>query len=290
MKSTWCFPRPRSSLAVGADLGHRDSALRHSHAAGSRSYCDAIADIGTVSVCAKKNEPRCPRPARVCRGMMCGRREQVPAARRPVGPQARSRRQWALPRGARHAARREPRPARAWERFTPPAGAAGGCTSTPPSSPRPASRASSAPCRGSWRASGCTTSGPLFYVLESSKPSGGAGPPSLIATLPRHTLGPVSGGWATVTILDRRHWVPQALPPRRSDDSTGACAVGLTLTLRQPCILLECKAADHRWPDASHRECTDGGDHCSGLSRERARIAANPRQSAAIAAISGTSA
>src|ERR1700721_338213 len=38
------------------------------------------------------------------------------------------------------------------------AAAAAGCsTSTAPSNPRPASRASSAPCRGSWTASGCTT-------------------------------------------------------------------------------------------------------------------------------------
>ena len=39
----------------------------------------------------------------------------------------------------------------------PAAGAAGYCTSTAPSSPRPASRGSSAPRHRSWKASGCTT-------------------------------------------------------------------------------------------------------------------------------------
>jgi len=47
-----------------------------------------------------------------------------------------------------------------------------------------------------------------IYVLESSKPSGGAKPVSLIATLPRKTrLGPVSGRWARVQLLGETHWV-----------------------------------------------------------------------------------
>jgi hypothetical protein len=47
-----------------------------------------------------------------------------------------------------------------------------------------------------------------IYVLESSKPSGGAKPQSLVATLPRHTqLGPVSGRWGQMNLLGERHWV-----------------------------------------------------------------------------------
>lgn len=47
-----------------------------------------------------------------------------------------------------------------------------------------------------------------IYVLESSKPSGGAKPQSLLGTLPRHTrLGPVSGRWGTITLFGERHWV-----------------------------------------------------------------------------------
>jgi hypothetical protein len=47
-----------------------------------------------------------------------------------------------------------------------------------------------------------------IYVLESSKPSGGAKPQSLVGTLPRHTrLGPVSGRWSQVNLLGERHWV-----------------------------------------------------------------------------------
>ena len=39
-----------------------------------------------------------------------------------------------------------------------------------------------------------------IYVLESSKPSGGAKPKSLVGTLPRQTqLGPMSGRWAPWT-------------------------------------------------------------------------------------------
>jgi hypothetical protein len=47
-----------------------------------------------------------------------------------------------------------------------------------------------------------------IYVLESSKPSGGAKPQSLVGTMPRHTrLGPVSGRWGQVNLLGERHWV-----------------------------------------------------------------------------------
>jgi hypothetical protein len=47
-----------------------------------------------------------------------------------------------------------------------------------------------------------------IYVLDSTKPSGGANPQSLAGTMPRHTrLGPVSGRWGNVTLLGERHWV-----------------------------------------------------------------------------------
>lgn len=47
-----------------------------------------------------------------------------------------------------------------------------------------------------------------IYVLDSSKPSGGAKPTSLVGTLPRHTqLGPMSGRWGQVNLLGKRHWV-----------------------------------------------------------------------------------
>jgi hypothetical protein len=47
-----------------------------------------------------------------------------------------------------------------------------------------------------------------IYVLESSKPSGGAKPTSLVSTLPRQTqLGPLSGWWGQVSLLGERHWV-----------------------------------------------------------------------------------
>lgn len=46
------------------------------------------------------------------------------------------------------------------------------------------------------------------HVLESTKPSGGAKPTSLVGTLPRRTqLGPVSGRWGEVNLLGERHWV-----------------------------------------------------------------------------------
>ena len=46
-----------------------------------------------------------------------------------------------------------------------------------------------------------------IYVRESSKPSGGARPRSLVGTMPRHTqLGSVSGRWAQITILGEPHW------------------------------------------------------------------------------------
>ena len=47
-----------------------------------------------------------------------------------------------------------------------------------------------------------------IFVLEASKPSGGAKPTSLIASMPRRTrLGPVSGRWAKVTLLGETYWV-----------------------------------------------------------------------------------
>jgi hypothetical protein len=47
-----------------------------------------------------------------------------------------------------------------------------------------------------------------IYVLESSKPSGGAKSNSLVGTLPRQTqLGPVSGRWGRLNLLGERHWV-----------------------------------------------------------------------------------
>ena len=47
-----------------------------------------------------------------------------------------------------------------------------------------------------------------IYVLDSTKPSGGAKPKSLLGTLPRHTqLGPVSGRWGLLNLLGERHWV-----------------------------------------------------------------------------------
>lgn len=47
-----------------------------------------------------------------------------------------------------------------------------------------------------------------IYVLDSDRLSGGAKPTSIAATLPRHTqLGPVSGRWGQLTLLDQRYWV-----------------------------------------------------------------------------------
>jgi len=47
-----------------------------------------------------------------------------------------------------------------------------------------------------------------IYVLESSKPSGGAKPQRLIGTLPRRTeLGPVSGRWGQMELIGERCWV-----------------------------------------------------------------------------------
>jgi hypothetical protein len=49
-----------------------------------------------------------------------------------------------------------------------------------------------------------------IYVLDSTKPSGGAKPKALLGTMFRHTqLGPVSGRWAQVNLLGERHWVHQ---------------------------------------------------------------------------------
>ena len=47
-----------------------------------------------------------------------------------------------------------------------------------------------------------------IYVMNSSKPSGGAKPTSIAGVLPRQTrLGPVSGRWAGLDLLGARHWV-----------------------------------------------------------------------------------
>lgn len=47
-----------------------------------------------------------------------------------------------------------------------------------------------------------------IYVLDSSKPSGGAKPTSLAGTLPRHTQrGPMSGRWGQVNLLGKRRYV-----------------------------------------------------------------------------------
>jgi len=47
-----------------------------------------------------------------------------------------------------------------------------------------------------------------IYVMESSKPSGGGRPQSLLGTLPRHTrLGPVSGTFGQLNLLGERLWV-----------------------------------------------------------------------------------
>ncbi|PXX70827.1 hypothetical protein DFR70_101248 [Nocardia tenerifensis] len=54
-----------------------------------------------------------------------------------------------------------------------------------------------------------------IYILESSKLSGGASPQRLIGTLPRQTqLGPVSGRWGKLTLLDRPHWVHKRFHPQ----------------------------------------------------------------------------
>ncbi|GAA4364300.1 hypothetical protein GCM10023166_08080 [Paeniglutamicibacter cryotolerans] len=47
-----------------------------------------------------------------------------------------------------------------------------------------------------------------IYVLDSSKWSGGAKPQALAGQMTRNTrLGPVSGRWAEVRLLGKRHWV-----------------------------------------------------------------------------------
>jgi len=47
-----------------------------------------------------------------------------------------------------------------------------------------------------------------IYVLDSTRFSGGAQPRSLLATLPRQTqLGPVSGRWGEIELMNQRHWV-----------------------------------------------------------------------------------
>jgi hypothetical protein len=49
---------------------------------------------------------------------------------------------------------------------------------------------------------------PTVHRLDSTKPSGGAKPKSLLGTLPQHTqLGPVSGRWGQLNLLGERHWV-----------------------------------------------------------------------------------
>lgn len=47
-----------------------------------------------------------------------------------------------------------------------------------------------------------------IYVLDGTKMSGGATPKELLGTMPRKTrLGPVSGTWGTLNLLNERHWV-----------------------------------------------------------------------------------
>jgi hypothetical protein len=47
-----------------------------------------------------------------------------------------------------------------------------------------------------------------IYILDSPRLSGGAKPRSVIGTLSRRTrLGPVSGRWGEITLLEERHWV-----------------------------------------------------------------------------------
>lgn len=47
-----------------------------------------------------------------------------------------------------------------------------------------------------------------IYVLDSTKRSGGAKPRAVVGQMPRNTrLGPVSGRWAEVYLLNERHWV-----------------------------------------------------------------------------------
>jgi hypothetical protein len=47
-----------------------------------------------------------------------------------------------------------------------------------------------------------------IYVLDSPKLSGGARPRSIVGTMPRRTqLGPVSGRWGQITLLEERYWV-----------------------------------------------------------------------------------
>jgi hypothetical protein len=63
-----------------------------------------------------------------------------------------------------------------------------------------------------------------IFVLESSKMSGGGKPRSLAGTMPRHTqLGPVSGRWTKITILNECHWVHQRFYPsiREADREAG---------------------------------------------------------------------
>jgi hypothetical protein len=53
-----------------------------------------------------------------------------------------------------------------------------------------------------------------IYVMNSTKPSGGAKPVTLIGTLARHTrLGPVSGRWSEMDLLGQRHWVHRRFYP-----------------------------------------------------------------------------
>lgn len=54
-----------------------------------------------------------------------------------------------------------------------------------------------------------------IYVLDAPKPSGGATPRSIVATLPRRTrLGPVSGRWGQFTLSGQRYWVKRRFQPQ----------------------------------------------------------------------------
>jgi hypothetical protein len=57
----------------------------------------------------------------------------------------------------------------------------------------------------------CVTDGAI-YVLRGTKFA--IKPREVIATLPRATqLGPVSGRWAKIQLMDERHWVHQRFHP-----------------------------------------------------------------------------
>jgi len=63
-----------------------------------------------------------------------------------------------------------------------------------------------------------------IYVLESSKFSGGGKPQSLVEVLPRKTrLGPVSGRWGQIQLMDETCWVHKRFHDivNRADEEAG---------------------------------------------------------------------